>query len=71
MPNPTIRISERGCCYSIKIATKSTQEHEKINALEKILLCSCVDFAAILYLAFGKLPVGHETLVTGLDEFIC
>jgi len=70
MPNPTIRISEGECCYCIKIATESTEEHEKINALEKILLCSSVDSVAILYLAFGKLPVGHEALVTRIDKFI-
>jgi hypothetical protein len=63
MPNPTIRISEGGCCYCIRIAMEATQEHEKINALEKILPCSRVDSVAMLYLAFNKLPVGHEALI--------
>jgi hypothetical protein len=70
MPNPTTRISEGECCYCIKIATESTKEHEKTNAPGKILLCSSVDSVAILFLALGKLPIGHETFITCLNQFV-
>jgi hypothetical protein len=67
MPNPTTGISEGECCYCIRNATESTEEYEKINAPGKILLCSSV---AILFLALGKLPIGHETFITCLNQFI-
>ena len=70
MPNPTTGISEGECCYCIKNATESTEEYEKTKAPGKILQCSSVDSVARLFLALGKLPIGHETFITCINQFI-